>query len=299
MANYACKTCNKTKDGRFTRGPSDAIPKWYCWECLKAGQGKDETKETATQKVDEKRAAVSAVLPATTPQRLDKTREEGQALILPLKETISTIDITGQDDYLQMDTALGRVRQARKQWGERMERIIRPIRQGLEELYSLNREVDKPLEQLELLAKSKMRDFKLEEQRQLRAEEDARQAEARRLREEAEAAQRKAEAAKAPALKQKFDTAARVLESKADTVEFEESVAPVIGNQSSSRAVKKPRVVDLDKFLAGVVQGYVPKDCLKIEVRASVLTRYYQEDPDGFESWPGVEVVDDIQISGR
>lgn len=235
-------------------------------------------------------AKVGTVLPA--PVNVQAQKEEGLKLITPLQSDVEALTVKTAEDYEEADHLLHRINTVRKTWVERTEKIIRPIRQGLDELYALNREVTKPLDVLEAAVKGHMKAFKLEEQRLIQAAAN----EARRLEEEAQAQLRKAELAATPQLKGRLQTqAARTLQ-QAIQVE-QHAPMPVMAATSTTRPVKVPGVSNLSKFLKGIADGYIPADC--IEIKQGKLNTYYKDDPEGFEAWPGVTVTSDVQIVGR
>lgn len=304
-STHHCTQCKKKRPGRFTRrrGTSSqgwsqgfALPYWYCFTCLPFGDGRDEdamAKKPITSK---------DVAPAVTINQ-DQIKQQGLEMIRPLSEDVDALVVTTQDEYLIADSLRHRVKSARKTWGERMEKIIRPIRQGLDEIYGLNREVDRPLEALEASITDKMKTFKIAEARQIRLAEEKKEAEAKRLREEADAKLRQAQQAKTPQMQGRLEAAAARAQQQAVAVAQEEMPAPVQGINSTTRPVQKVKVGNHLHFLQGVIDGYVPEDCLTdIKVQAAiqtVLNRYFKDDPEGMKAWPGIEVYDDVQIVGR
>lgn len=242
-----------------------------------------------------RKAAAVATPPVTVlPARIDQDQEkaEAQRLTSPLAAAVGALQVTNNEEYQEADTLLARIRAARKTWGDRLEKIIRPIRTGLDEIYALNREGDKPLAALEDGVKHKMKVFKLEEQRQLQAAQN----EQDRLNREADEARRRAEAAATPQLAGRLMNQAARAEQKAQTV-YLNTPLPVAAAQSTTRPVKGIRVKDPIKFHKGIAEGYIPLDVT--EVRQGKLNTYLKEDPEGVECWPGIEVYDDVQIVGR
>jgi uncharacterized membrane protein YqiK len=242
--------------------------------------------------------------PTTTPKvNLDEARKEGQALMQAIHPEVQELTVRTDDDYLVADAILGRIKKARKTWTDRMEKVIRPIRQGLDELYALNRDVDKPLADLEEGVKGKMKAFKLEEARLLREADERKRQEEDRLRREAEEAQRKAEAAKTPQLRGRLEAQATRLVAQAEVVSQQDTPEPIRGTSSTTRPQKRVRIKDLVHFLQGIVDGYVPEDCVNnprvLDAMQPTLNNYFKDDPVGMEAWPGVEVYDDVQIVGR
>lgn len=300
---YHCVVCKKNRPGRFTRvkepgtigkgWPSrgKGLPAWYCYTCLPAGSGSDETKDTP--------------MPVKTPAPvvlakmgdLSKTKQEGLAVVSPLQVQVDTLEVLTAEDYALADTLLARVRTARKTWNERMERIIRPIRTGLDELYSLNREVDKPLMRLEESVKGQMKEFKLIEQREIAAAEQKKFEAVEKLRREAEEKQRQAEAARTPQVRGRLMVSSERLQQAAVVVEQQETQAPVQAVSSSSRKLKVVKVKDILAFCGAIADGAIPHDM--IIVHPGPLAKAYKENPEEVAQWPGIEIVDDVQIVGR
>lgn len=301
-----CKLCNKTKPGRFTRRKTDTkldFPNWYCYHCVKLGEGRDEEAPEEPQMAPAKETVlVGEVLPVGRGQaELVKTKGQVIRLLPTLETEVKELSITNAEGYGYADALLGRVRGARAVWAPVWKRIqektIAPIREGLEELYSLNREVDGPLDKLEAAVKVKMKAFKVEEQRQIQVEKDKQEREARRLRLEAEEKERAAARAATPQMRGKLTAAAAQLSQKAAEVALQDAPEPTKGESSSDR--KKPawRIKDRLAFFAAIGDGTLPEDCAGPIV--VIMNQYFKADPEGMKVWPGVEVYDDIQIVGR
>ena len=298
MTDLVCTSCHKKKPGRFTRRPQAAgggwdqglsLPYWYCYICLPLGQGRDE------QGVDPMPAKSALVAPKLNPATV---KQEGLSTLTPLQTAIADLpSVLTAEDYIDADTLRDRIRNARKTWKDRMEKIIRPIRQGLDELYSLNRDVDVPLGTLEDSVTGRMKVFKLEETRLLRAAEEAREQEAQRLRNEAAQKELASEQARTVQMRGRLHAAAARAWSQAEEVEQEEIPTPIQVASSTTRPKRSPVVTDRTAFLKGIVAGYVPENC--IAIIQPTLNRYYRDDPEGMAAWPGVTLVDDIQIVGR
>lgn len=233
-----------------------------------------------------------------TPKTQVSTREEGLALITPLRAQIVGIGpITDEDDYAQADALYGRVKTAIKTWEARMEKIIRPIRTGLDELYALKREVAVPLKELETRIEQPMKAFKLaEHHRLLAAEQEKRDIEAEAI-EELNRLNEKLEAAKTQPAKAKILQAIVTTELELEDSMVQESAAPVMGEHSGSRFAKRPQVDDLIAFCAGIGKGDIPVDC--IELKQGRLNTYYREDPDTVATFAGVSIHDDVNIVGK
>lgn len=225
------------------------------------------------------------------------TRDEGLKLISPISMEVEDLEVFDADTYAVADALFGRIKKARRTWTERMEKIIRPIRTGLDELYSLNREVDKPLGKLEDAVEAKMKIYKLEEARQIRDAERLQQAELDRLQREADAKEAAALNARTAQMRGKLEAARQRIVEQAEVVLTQEIVAPVQGEKSSTRSLRLCRVSDLLAFASGVATGTIPTAC--ITVNTPELNRQFKRDPTLVEGWPGVEGYDDVQIIGR
>lgn len=305
---YRCVLCKKTKTGRFTRRRDAAsggwdqgmqLPAWYCWVCLPAGQGRDEGDETVAQK----KATVIDVVPEVKGKaELVKTQQEVLTTGAEIKlEALEVRSIKTEVDYIKADAVLGKIRLARKTWGVVWDRIleksIKPIREGLDELYALNRGVDGPLDLMETTIKQEMKAFKVRELEAINAAKRKQEQEAARLQREAEEKERQAAAARTPQMRGKLTAAAEKLTTQAEAVKETPLRMAVQTASSSTRSKKAWRVDDMAKFIAAVADGTLPEDALM--VCKTSMDQYFKNDPEGMEVWPGVTVYDDVQIVGR
>lgn len=256
-----------------------------------------------------KRVAATTPTPEVLPaEPIARGRLQAMAEASKVQETttalsaaVATLTITDDDDYQAADQLLGRIRDARKMWGNVWTRIqektIKPIRAGLEELYSLNRDVDTPAERLEERVKTAMRVYKLDEQKRIADAQRARDAEEQRL---LRLAEQKAEAettAKTAAMRERLRLAREALEQQSIDVALQETPAPVVGTRSGTRTKRAWRLKSIEDFCVGVAEGTIPVDCITLVNVA--INRYYKDNPELVESWPGMEGFDDIQIAGR
>lgn len=230
-------------------------------------------------------------------QTLVKARTEGNALVSPLKNKVESLVIDCEEAYQEMDGLLAQIMNARRVWLAKIDPIIAPIRAGLDLLYSLKNDIKDPLDDYEKIAKKKMKDYKLEEARQLRLAEDNRLAKIETDRRAAEEKQRKADAAKSKPLKQKLETEAAALTTNADILDLGGAAKPVVAANSTVRAKKVAQVGNLSKLLQGIIDGVIPDDI--IQINQVELNTAYRIDPETVASWPGVTIIDDINISGR
>lgn len=227
------------------------------------------------------------------PQSVQVAKEEGLALLPPLQSAVVTLRVTDEDSYLVADAMLGKIQQARKRWSARIGKIIDPLWEALKSGRELKNEIDKPLETLETQVKHSMRTFKLEEARRIQAAKD----ETDRLLAEAAQKERLESAAKTQPMKERLKARRLELEAQAETVA--EQQAPVLAQSSSSRTVKKWRVIDAKVFALAFAHGKVPGDVLSVDQVA--VNRYFKREggAEAVAEWPGVEVYDDVIIAGR
>lgn len=242
--------------------------------------------------------------PITSSQTLPKpaqaalqAKTEALGVVQTLQTEVASLEVTSEEEYQLADQFLGRIRLKRSWWKDKMEAIIRPVRQGLDATYALNREVDKPLELLETTVKRTMADYKTQERLQLQAREEERLAEAERLRQEAEKLQAKAQTLISPVAKARALATAAIAVEQATEIEEAEPERGVLAVNSSARPVKKWRVVDLQMFLAAVGNGILPAEV--VILNQVYLNKEFKLDPEGFGAWPGIETYDDTQIAGR
>lgn len=251
----------------------------------------------------QKQAAVIDVVPVMKGKaELVKTQQEVLTLGSEIKKDALTVQsIKTEVAYLKADAILGRIRLARKTWGVVWDRIqeksIKPIREGLEELYTLNRSVDGPMELMETTIKKEMKAFKVRELEAINEARRKQEQETARLQREAEEKERQAAAARTPQMKGKLVAAAQKLTAQADMARETAPPMAVQGGSSSTRSKKAWRVDDMATFIAAVADGTLPEDALM--VCKTAMDQYFKDDPEGMTVWPGVVVYDDVQIVGR
>lgn len=301
MAPHECITCHKKKPGRFTRRKLAAgggwsqklsLPYYYCFTCLPQGNGTDEDEQEAPVPVATPKAQTALSV------RVDPAvRAQGESMITPLADLVQSLVVDSDETYLEAEGLLHRIITARKTWGERMEKIIRPIRTGLDEIYSLNRSIDKPLGVLEDNVRKPMKAYKMEELRLIRAAEDEKRREEDRLRREAEDKALAAEQARTAQMRGKLQAQAQRAVEQAEVVAQAEVPTAIRGFSSGTRTRKIARVDDFHALLKGILDGYVPDDAVMINQTA--INKAFREDPEGMAAWPGVVIEDDVQIVGR
>src|SRR5690348_7955651 len=196
-------------------------------------------------------------MPSAT-QQVNKELEVIKVETAPIIARAKALAVADAQSYAVADSFLSRLVDARKMAKARIGRILDPIKEALKEAQGLFKEIDSPLEQAEIVVRTRMRDFKLEEARQARLEEEKREAAAEELRRQA-AAKALAEAkAKTAQMKEKLAAQRAELESKADVAAAAPMPVMVKAAGSTTRTVKVPQVRDLKALLGGLYADKVP-----------------------------------------
>lgn len=230
---------------------------------------------------------------------LGPVKQEGLSLLTPLEPLIKGLTITDEDSYLQADQLLGRIRTSKARWLLRIGKILDPARVVYDEARALRDEVAKPLEKYEQLVKAEMLAFKREEQRLIAESRLYAEREAQRLADEAEALEKKKAAARTKPMVSRI--AAKLQANTAAQEAIEQKPEPVIarGVSSGTRTILKVRVRDSMQLLRALVEGETPIDVLDLQLDTAYLTQMLKENRAAVESWPGLEVYEDIRIVGR
>jgi hypothetical protein len=230
-----------------------------------------------------------------TPTKLSlvKTKVEGTKLLSPLEAEVKGLIIRNHAELTHADQLLYDIGQAIKQWDGKMEPILKPLREAKTAADALKREIAKPLQALYDAVRVKIRDYRIADNKRIedeRREKDKAQALINKQLEEASAREL---AARTKQLRERL--AAKRVELEAQAEELEADVPePVKTEHSTSRTVKKWRVVDRDAVLRGVVAGKVPQEAVIYDT-AWVNKRPLTE----VATWPGFEIYDDLIIAGR
>lgn len=261
------------------------------------------------------KAAVKRTTPQPPPTPLHEDKAvRSQALVKAgelqrlrpaLQTEVAELTITDSDSYLYADELLGRVRESRKGWAtiyERVQlRVIKPIRAAIDELYALNRDVDKPLEHLETVIKTKMTAYKTAELRALQAAEDERRRQADELERQANVKAQQEQNARTAVMRERLRNAREALEQQAAEVASEPAPEPVRGSSSQIRMVKKV-TINAREFCAGIAAGKVPLNLSNGDVvfiaNMTAIERFVRGGGD-VSSWPGVTVEEVPQTVGR
>lgn len=282
-ATRTCHKCGKARTGRLVRQEGDRIPYYYCRLCVPEGTGKGE-------------APAMPDVPGAVKGKVTSLQAAGQSLLAPL-QVLTPLDLQTEEDYQEADRRLSVIRRARAEWRDRLQRVVKPIREGLDELYALGRDVDKPMEAMEGAYREGMQAYKMRELQAIREAERKKQEEEAQAVREAEEAMRKAEAARTAQLREKLQKQAMKAIERVDEITYRVDPTPVRAASSTTRVIKTPIVVDLNAFLSGIIVGEIPADLVAVQGR--VLSAAYKEDPQSVLSWPGVEIQEEIQVVGR
>lgn len=316
---YQCATCGKVRAGRFTRRRSGAagswtpgdsqrrsIPYWFCYTCLPLGEGRDEEAQ-----VPIKSEKVSHIQPSQAPQALSATIErehrQGLALANPLIQELGRLHVTTAEEYLVADQLLGKVRNARKQWGTIWQqfytRVVQPQKAALDNMYAINREIEKPLEDGEKKLKTAMADYKTEERRLLEEANRKRDEEANRTEQLIAETQAKLATAKG-SVKRVLNNNLERLENRQQAI-MEDVPLPVLASNSSERTIKVLKVNNLLRLAQFLASDEIdPQDLAAQAVLEAVELAIQragrtQAEKERLSQWPGVSLVDQAQIVGR
>lgn len=243
---------------------------------------------------------ITPAIPATSVSEAQQGANKAIALLPTYQAKVEELVVQSDDDYALADALLGQVNDLRKGWAGIWKRIqektIKPIRSGLEELYALDRGVDKPLEALATGIRAKMTGYQREKLRIQQAKEREEQERREQLQREAEEKRKKAEAAATPQLRSRFANQAAQLEVEVGRIDVFEPVQLATGTSSAPRREKKV-AIDLANLLVGIIEGSVPEAA--VVVQEQWILRQWKQDPDAVEKWPGVSIVEDINVVSR
>lgn len=218
-------------------------------------------------------------------------------------------EIHNEIAFKEADVFLGEIKAIKDRWTigtdkvPGIDRIIEPIRKGLDGLYALRRGIIVPLEELEAKVKGAMNRYQLALKRK-RDEEDRLKLEAAaEERRKAEELRRKAEQARTPQMAQRYQQQALKQEVVAEQIEEIETTSLAQGDNSHSRSGKKWKLDDTQEFIKGLASGVIPWDCLSsITVSFKQMNAYYKDDPATVAQWPGIieeDFVNTVHGKGR
>lgn len=235
-------------------------------------------------------------MPTVTPQ-LSKELEVIKTETAPVIARAATLVVQNAQDYAIADSFLDRLVGARKSIKARLAKIIDPIKEALDQAKSLLKEADGPLEQSEILIRGRMREFKLEEARQARIEEEKRYAAEEKLRQEVAAKALAESKAKTQQMRDKLAAQRAELEAQADVAAAAPAQQTVKAVGSTTRTVRVPKITDKNALIAAVAAGKASRVIL--DVNMPELKALYKAHPEEVSKWPGIEWIDDIQIVKR
>jgi hypothetical protein len=214
---------------------------------------------------------------------------------------VSAQMITDNSTYCVFDMFLVYIGNGRKQIADKLDPMIKPIREGLDRLYKLRRDLMGPFDQAEEIVKGKMAGWQESERRRI-AEEERK---AREEQERQERAQREAEEAARKAKSEAERQAASIRMAQAqenltrahDRLVTATNQRPVKASGSKVTVKKTWEVEDFDAFFQAVVAGQIPKIC--IQVNEEVMDTYWASDRGIVLSWPGLKMVEKTIIGGK
>lgn len=243
-----------------------------------------------------------AIARAKMPPSLVKVKVEGTKLVSPLKEAVDELVITSPEEYQGADELLASIRRARRAWEDKIEPILKPLREAKSAADALNREIDRPMGELEAKVKDKMADFKEHEAPELAAEQrriDDAQANIQAQLEETSA---KELAAKTKQMRDRLAQKREQLEERAEEVEQERPVETK-ASHSTVRHVPKWRLIENKQtpailiILKAILAGQIPPEVIMLD--NSYINKVHLIQRDMMKAWPGFELYEETIIAGR
>lgn len=210
---------------------------------------------------------------------------------------INALVIDSPIRYAEADSYLAKLRGVRAKFKGMVDDILKPLNQARNAALAMGHEVDDPLKAAEGRVRLGMQEFKRKELAAQRAEEQKQQEEAQRLREEASKKEAAESKARTEQMRQKLAAQREELETKADVIEATPVAPAVQVKGSGTRVTKKPVVTDIKALLQGIFSGEVPEDVISVSLLE--LRSHYRQNPAAVAQWPGVDIVEDVQIVGR
>lgn len=211
--------------------------------------------------------------------------------------SIRGVVIKSEEDYTKADLFLRRISDARKKVQTRMGKILDPINEALQEARSLKNEMDIPLKELDSSVRHSMQLYRLEEAKEVERQRREREQQDQKRQAAIEEAREKELKAKTAAMTKRLMEKRQSLEVQAAVAEAKPAPAPVVAARSTQAFIKKARVKDLNKLLAGIVNGNIPAEIVTIDEGA--LNTWARNNTEYVKGWPGVEVYDDVIIKLR
>ena len=225
-----------------------------------------------------------------------KVKAQGAKLLTPLEKEVAELTVETEDQLALADQLLADIKRARRDWAEKMEPILRPLREAKQGADALNREIDRPLETLESKVKTAISLYRVNEMKRLEAQrreqEKEQQAALAKLQ---EVADREANAR----TKQMRDRLAQQREAiEAQLEQQEQAPAPApVETLHSTRRVRRWRLkgdIPWSAVVKAAGMGKIPTEALTLD------TTYLHGVPlEEIAKWPGFETYEEVVIIGR
>lgn len=227
-------------------------------------------------------------------QELVTIKEESAPVIRMARE----LHIISPATFAHADSVLDQIVDRRKFWKLRVDKILGPLKEALDQTKGLFKEADGPLDQAEIIVRSKMRDYKLEESRLAREEEDKRYVAQQKLEAEADAKRLAESKAKTEAMRKRLADQRQELEAKAAQTAAVPMSMPVQVANSTTRTDYKP-VASWPEVLKGLADGSVPLEAVSLFLNVLYIKRMHKAYPGTVATWSGITMVEDVQIVKR
>lgn len=268
---------------------------------LTSGKTKPKTKrqqdrESATAKDMRKRIKnLVEGTTATVDPALQSKATAAQALVMEIEPQIRSVSITDNETYLVFEKHYLRIRAARAEWKEDIEKIIRPQRDALEAVYELNRKTDRPREDLEKLIKTMMEGYQYQLQAKAREEQRIKDEQAQQLRNEATRLAEQARIAPTPQMAKKLIQRSTQKMETAEAVEELDIESKVDSADTHIRKKMQWEVTDTMALIKAVASGDIPMDVL--EVSSVSMNKYFKTSQADMAEWPGVRVYEALGLA--
>lgn len=244
-----------------------------------------------------------------------EVRKEALLVTPTLQAKAQALTIKTDADYQAASQVLANIKAALiGPFMQRVDKIIAPLAEALDEARGLKRDVKKPLEEAEEIVKLKMKQYQLEKAEIERKAQQAREDEERKLAAEAQQKELALANARTKAMRDKLATANAELAQKRAELAAQQPAPAVKAVGSQTRKTKKWRVVSLTQFILSLVwQSPInPKPnvilCMKPEAEdlmslisidsVQMNCKFRLDNPKPGEWMPGIECYEDIDIAG-
>jgi len=228
------------------------------------------------------------VIKPPTQEEISQALAQAKAAVQEIHAQVEALIVTNQKSYSEADRLLSDVMAGDRVIEEKFSPVVRLLREPLDVIYELRREVAVPLAADKLEVKRKMGVYQLEEKKRLDAEAEENRRKAQELVEWMK---------QEPTLPTGMGIAST--QTGVPQVTFlapPPQPAPSAAH-SSARFVKKWRITNLELLIDMALVGELPLDILTINT--GKMEDYFQAEPERVGSWPGVEVYDHAVITGR